>query len=459
VTASGEQHGARRAIRDHCLGPGRAVDGSPRGARYGRLFPQLPPLVSDPEDLFRAGRPGGVCDAPFLPGPGGRPADDAQEAAGWPFFGQLIAHDITADRSPVGLTTDVEALRNRRSPRLDLEMVHAEGPVGSPYLYDVSDGAKFLIGDDGSDLARNSQGTALVGDPRNDVHVFVAQLHLAFLHAHNGLVDRLRDDGVPERDLFEEARSALVWHYQWVVVHDFLTRLVGRDVVDDVLKEPRFFAPPVGEAFIPLEFADAAYRYGHGQIRHRYRLRPDGPEYHLFPDLFGHGPVSAEHRVTWSQIFDMPGSPPAQRAKRLNGGLPASLIALPEAITGEVETADYRSLAVRDLMRGRATALPSGQAVAEVMGVPALTPEQVGVQWGGATPLWLYILKEAEHMGSGDRLGPVGGRIVAEVLIGLLRADRNSFLVADPGWRPTLPAEAEFGLADLLAFATQARER
>jgi hypothetical protein len=450
-------HAALRTVRDHCLAPGRPVDTPPQGARYGRMFPDLPPFVADPETLYRAGAPGGICDASRLfPVKARAASDDAAEAAGWPFFGQFVAHDITADRSKVGLHADLAALRNARSPRLNLESVHAEGPVGSPYLYDTRDGTKLLTSEDGTDLPRNWQGTALVGDPRNDVHRFVAYLHLAFLLAHNRLVDRLREDGTPEADLYEEARRALVWHYQWIVVHDYLPRLVGRELVDELLSDgTRYFSPPPGEAYIPLEFADAAFRYGHGQIRHRYVLRPDGPQYPLFPDLFGHGPIPPEHQVDWAQLFDLPGRPPAQRAKRLDGGLPASLIALPEQVTGEVEVAEYRSLAVRDLTRGQATALPSGEDVARCLGVEPLTPEEVGAEWPHGTPLWLYILKEAQHRASGDRLGAVGGQIVAEVLIGLVRADPGSYLAIDPDWRPSLPSAGDsFGLADLLVLAS-----
>lgn len=141
--------------------------------------------------------------------------------------------------------------------------------------------------------------------------------------------------------------------------------------------------------------------------------------------------------------------------KRLDGRLPASLIGLPRQVTGDVGPAEYRSLAVRDLLRGEATALPSGESIAEHLGVPALTREQVGPTWPDGTPLWFYVLKEAEYLGDGDRLGPVGGRIVTEVLLGLMRADPASYLATDPNWRPTLPfAGTTFGLADLLTFAT-----
>jgi hypothetical protein len=425
------------------------------GARYGRMFPDLPPLVADISALEAAGDAGGPCDAAAAQLGAGN-CDDAAGAAGWPLFGQLIGHDITADRSPVGPQADVAALRNARSPKLNLEMLYGDGPVGAPYLYDVHDPAKLLTGTDGADLPRNGQGIALIGDPRNDSHILVAHLHLILLRSHNGLVDRLRADGEAEADLFDAARCALTRHYQWIVVHDFLPRLVGSQLVSDVLAHGgRFFSPAPGEAYLPLEFADAAYRYGHSQIRHTYQLQPGGPTLPLFPALVGFSAITPERRVDLGQLFDLPDHAPAQRAKRMDGTLCGSLIRLPGQITGAVNVDAYRSLAVRDLLRGTATSLPSGETVADAMGVTPLDADQVGLSWAAGTPLWFYILKEAQACGGGDQLGPVGGRIVTEVFLGLLRADPSSYLVVNPSWTPTLPGRdaASFDFADLLTFA------
>ncbi|MEV6878683.1 peroxidase family protein [Amycolatopsis sp. NPDC051128] len=417
-----------------------------RPNRYGCMFPGLAPLVTDSRLLARAGGHGGICDAAPVPGPGG---DDAAESAGWPFFGQLIAHDITADRSSLTSGLHRGALRNARAPKLDLEMLYSDGPVGSPFLYEIGDPAKFLLGRPaGCDVPRNQQGVALIGDPRNDSHLFALSLHVAMLRAHNHIVDLLRDDGAT--DVFDQARHLLAWHYQWIVVHDFLPRLVGLPLVEEVLATGgRWFAPPPGQAGIPVEFSHAAFRYGHSQIRHTYRLFRGGPELPLFPDLVGFRPVPAGRRLDLALIFDLPGHPPAQRAKRIDGRLPASLIELPEQITGTVDA--HRSLAVHDLLRGESTGLPSGESVARHLGVTPLTADEHS--WPHGTPLWIYILNEAQRHGGGDRLGPVGGRIVAEVLIGLLRADPASYLSSEPDWRPTLPAAAPaFGLADLLTL-------
>ncbi|EWM18079.1 peroxidase family protein [Kutzneria sp. 744] len=427
-----------------------AMDRPVGPAHYGRMFSGLDPLETDAAQMMREGDSGGICAAPGVSTVHG----DGTEAAGWPFFGQLIAHDLTADRSPVTGGVAPEALHNARRPRLNLEMIYSDGPIGSPFLFDLADPAKFLLSPDGNDVPRNHQGVALIGDPRNDSHLFVLALHLALLRAHNRVVDLLRDRGVSDSAVFDEARLTLSWHYQWVVRHDFLPRLVGAALVDEIVTEGgRWFTPLPGQAFIPLEFSHAAFRYGHGQIRPTYRLVDGGPAVPLFPDLIGFGPLSADRRLDLAQIFDLPGRPPAQRGKRIDGRLAASLIGLPEQLTGAVDADAHRSLAVRDLLRGPITRLPSGEAVAREMGITPLSADEVAHVRPRGTPLWFYILKEAEHRGNGDRLGPVGARIVAEVLIGLLRADPTSYLSVEPNWQPSLPAAGPvFGLADLLAL-------
>jgi hypothetical protein len=154
-------------------------------------------------------------------------SSDANIAAGWPFFGQFIAHDITADRSPIGHCTDPRQIENFRTPRANLEGVDGAGPVGTNYLYEKDDPAKLLLGEGGHDVPRNHEGIALLGDQRNDVHLFMSQMQVAFIRMHNRLVDHLRDAGVAEADVFEGARWATTWHYQWVILHEFLPLLVG----------------------------------------------------------------------------------------------------------------------------------------------------------------------------------------------------------------------------------------
>jgi len=438
-------------VRDHCLAPER-VDAPIYGGRYRPLFEDLPPLRVDESALHALGRPGGPCDL------GVDSADDVDSrvAAVWPFFGQFVAHDITADRSPLVHRSDPARIRNFRIPKANLEGVYGAGPVGSPYLYGKDDPAKLLLSPSGSDVPRNHEGIALIGDPRNDVHLFTSQMVVAFIQLHNRLVDRLRDDGVTDQDVFEEARRAATWHYQHVILREFLPGLIGAPLSAELLdRGPQLYRLD-GDPYIPFEFADAAYRYGHAQIRDRYQVNPGFGPCPVFPDLMGFGPVAPEHTVDWTLQIDVEGHAPAQRAKRIDARLPTPLIALPTQISGSAPGTDYASLANRDLQRGRAVGLASGEAVAHRLGVPALTAEQVGLAehgWAGETPLWFYILKEADVLHDGDQLGPVGGRIVGEVLVGIIDGDPESFRSVEPGWSPTLPARraGAFGLVDILA--------
>jgi len=444
----------QRPARDHCMAPGRNIDAPLSGHRYTRMFPDLPHLSIGPEVLHALGRAGGACDTRYS-----TRAESETVAAGWPVFGQFIAHDITADRSPVTHHDDEAFLRNARSARLDLECVYGDGPVGNPFLFSRKDPAKMLLGlndrGDGEDLPRNQEGIALVGDPRQDVHLLISQMHVAMLKAHNRLVDRLREDGVSEADLVAEARRALTWHYQWVMLFDFLPATIGEERTRKLLKDgPRFFQP-TGTIAIPFEFADAAYRFGHSQMRQAYRVQRGGDDLTLFPDLIGFRSVTSDRVIDWSLLFDVPGEPLAARSRPIDGCLAEPLLKLPVDITGELDDQDFQSLAVRDLQRGVATGLPSGEAVATLVGEEPLLRDEVGLgefDWSGETPLWYYLLKEAEVREGGERLGPVGSLIVGEVLLAILDGDPESFGSVDRSWQPTLPSRIpdRFGLADLL---------
>ena len=132
---------------------------------------------------------------------------------------------------------DPARLRNARSPQLNLEGLYGDGPVGHPFLYQRNDPAKLLPGADGHDVLRNGEGLAIIGEPRNDSHVLMSQMHLAFIHAHNRFVDRVRFGGTPESDVFESAARELRWHYQTAILQEFLPTLAGADLVRSLLDE------------------------------------------------------------------------------------------------------------------------------------------------------------------------------------------------------------------------------
>ncbi len=481
--------GARTLAPAHAYGarPGHGVINT---RSFTRLFFDLPPFSSQSPKIENAlrelGKPGGLLDAndPLSAGPvqlitnpalSANNPNNPEHTAGTTFFGQFVDHDITFDvGSRLGQPSDPLESTNGRTAALDLDSVYGSGPVGSPHLYDTADRAKLKVESGGlfEDLPRAADMSAFTGDPRNDEHVILAGLHCAFLLFHNHAVDAMRANGVQESAVFDAARRATTWHYQWLLLHEFLPLFVGQGVVDDVLANGRrFYRPKLGEALIPVEFQAACYRFGHSMVRPSYRANlagdAGGPFFGFIFDHSGQGqtdPVDlrggarAPRRfVGWQTFFDF-GDGQVKPNKRIDTKLSTPLFDLPLAAIASHDLPT--ALPQRTLLRHLTWKLPSGQRIARTMGVPALSSDELselksfGVGFERSTPLFYYALKEAELVEQGLRLGPVGGRIVAEVLIGLLQSDPASYLVAQPGWQPTLQNPGGgFRMVDFLRFA------
>jgi hypothetical protein len=385
--------------------------------------------------------------------------------------------------SRLGQPTNPRTAPNARRPFFDLDSVYGDGPAGSPLLYEPLDHAKFRVETGGQfeDLPRDGAGRAIIADPRNDENLIISGLQAAFLLFHNRAVDRVRRDhpSWPGDVVFAEARRLATWHYQWVILHEFLPLIVGPSMLNDVLAQGRrFYTPPIGGAFIPIEF-QIAYRFGHSMVRPSYRANftgNDGGQFFamLFDpaeqgpgepaDLRG-GFRSPRRFIGWQTFFRFPGHEiDVRNNKRIDTKLSTPLFDLPlgAIASGTPPT----SLAERNLLRHLTWRIPSGQAIAAAMGAPALSDADLSElrpihpKFVGSTPLWYYVLKEAEIFEGGAHLGPVGGRIVAEVFLGLLQADPESYLNRQADFMPSFGAvPGTFQMIDLLTFAGVAEKR
>ena len=464
--------------------------------RFTRIFRGLPPCAEPSPSLTGAlmdmGRPGGMMDAndPLSAGPIALITDPSLSAnnpnaampngnAGSTFLGQFVDHDITFDAgSRLGVPTAPQAATNSRLPALDLDSLYGRGPVVDPQFYEPGDRAKFRLESGGlfEDLPRDANGGALIGDPRNDEHVALSGMHAAMLRFHNEVVDRVRagNETEPER-VFARARRIVTAHYHWIVLHELLPSFIGRPMVDDILWRGRRFyrAGDEDQAAMPVEFQGAAYRFGHSMVRPSYRANLKGDRGRPFfgfifdpraegqadPEDLRGGARAARRFVGWQTFFDF-GDGEVKPRKTIDTRISTPLFRLPlGTIAGGTPPT---SLAQRNLLRQVTWGLPSGQRVAHAMGVPELRPgdlaELAGYSLGleRSTPLWYYVLKEAALAAGGQTLGPVGGRIVGEVLIGLMQTDRDGWLHDNPQWRPTLPSRrgrGEFDMVDLLTLA------
>jgi hypothetical protein len=492
---------------------------------FTRMFPDLAPFSQQTNDARKAvqqlAAQGGLLDAhdqltdPVLSitDPGTINRDNPSMTAGMTFFGQFLDHDITFDKRSA-LNAKVDPLRtiNFRTAAFDLDSVYGNGPQGSPQLYDTSSGrikfilqripgaetvsrhnaVRFDVPRDGS-----ANANAIIAESRNDENAVISQMQVAFLSFHNAVTDWLAAQpayqGASADRIFKDARRLVTWHYQWIILHEFLPRTIGPTLLARILRDgPQFYRPqdPAnrfqasnGQSMprIPIEFAAAAYRFGHSQIRPSYRLNfgsTGGTPLFLFlfddaqspaagdPNDLRGGKRAPRRFIDWETFFDF-GDGNVRNNKLIDTHLSSPLMALPGARgpSPGLPSDGLQSLPARTLTRAVNFGIPSGQAIARKLRVPVLTPAQLQelapyaldsrTTMDTSTPLFYYVLKEAEVMASGQRLGPVGGNIVGEVFVGLLREDSGAYLRVQPGWRPTLPTSTpgDFRMTDLLKFA------
>lgn len=452
---------------------------------YGRMFPALP-KASFSSAAIDALSSANIADAETPTPEGEADSEDNNDiSAGYTYFGQFIDHDLTLDDRPNDLTTptEVSALVNLRTPQLDLDSLYGQGPTKSPSLYNA-DAMHLLTGklltgsnDKGSmDLPRTANGQAIIGDPRNDENRIVAGIHSSFIRLHNKFVDAAKraHPRWTAAQVFADAKQQTIWNYQSLIINDFLPQIAGRRAVDSVISPTRAgYRTQLGFynscMQMPVEFSVAAYRFGHSMVRGVYRINPTVNRLPIFSgtfgtpgvDLTGFSASPTNFGIDWSYFVnagrDSKNQP--QPSYKIDSSLTNSLSLLPLPVT----SAGPANLAKRNLLRSVQLGLPSGQAVAQAMGIRPLPDDQIlvgkasgdaadtkslvsiSIDYANNAPLWTYIMAEsmahAYPVANGKvvgpqrapfRLGPVGGRIVTETIIGLMANDATSIVNTNP---------------------------
>jgi hypothetical protein len=390
---------------------------------------------------------------------------------GYTYFSQFVGHDLTHDLTPLnGPYLEPESTRNHRTPYLDLDHLYGGGPEQSPQLYDGEPRAELfkIGGTTPTGYPRDlpvEHGVILIGDgedTRNLDNLILRQLHVLFLKFHNEAVKQLSAksltmtgiENLGPGTVFKRAQRLVRWHYQWIVRHDLLPRILDPSVWN---RQSRIARPtnPKDVFAIPIEFSLAALRFGHSMVRNAYGLNCRRKRVTI-SDLMALGlrpsPIEDDFVIEWGRFFDgLPGSGPVASSSFIDTSIAAPLHDLSPSIIRSSNKMEHSieppRLPVRTLLRGARAQIPSGQEVADALVrqkiiklADCLTSAQltldtcnragrvlreVGLEEN--TPLFYYLLKEAELLGAGLSLGPIGSHIVASVVEGALSADPNSY--------------------------------
>lgn len=391
---------------------------------------------------------------------------------GYTYFGQFVGHDLSHDSTPLaGPYAKPELTPNYRTPSFDLDHVYGGGPGQSPFLYEGKPGEEtFRIGVTTPEGYRRDlpveHGMVLMGDlqdTRNLDNLILRQLNAVFLKFHNEAIKQLGShpptvtgiDDLGSGTLFDRAQRLVRWHYQWIIRHDFLPRIVHPEIwTYQEQRIPRHPAP--GESYsVPIEFSLAAYRFGHSMVRNAYRLNCRSKRV-LIAELMALGqkasPIPDDYLLEWGTFFDgLPTSGPAASSSFIDTSISLAMHGLSSSIirlSNPLEPPDPSNLPIRTLLRGARAGLPSGQEVADALfaqgrikSTDRLTTLQltedtcdrsgtvlrsIGLEQN--TPLFYYLLKEAEINAAGVTLGPIGSHIVSEVIQGALEADTDGYM-------------------------------
>ena len=410
------------------------------GKAYGRLFPELKPLIVSDKHLKELTE--SMIDYDW------KCQDSKVVSNGLAIFGQFLAHDMTFEvTSKFRGYNQADTFVNDRTLRLDLDCLY--GQWSQDFLYNKNDRNKLLLGeeyqDNGNtwlDLQRNAQEKAIIPDARNDENIIVSQMQVLFILFHNQIVEKVRQE-CGAKEVFKEARQQVIWYYHWLILHDYLYKITDWTVFEDILCHgPKYFCNPV---FLPLEFTGAAFRTGHSQTRENNRINSDTEK-----NLFELGAFQKmEEYLDWRYLFDF-GDGNVQYARLIDTKIGKIFHDIPF-----IKSADKfeRSLPYRNMKRGVVYRLPSGEDVARRMCEQPIEVNET--QHLDGTPLWYYILKEAEVLGhEGEHLGPVGSRLVLECFLGILNHDQYSFQVLHPKWKPEIGRnEGQFDFVDMVQYA------
>ncbi|QYE37061.1 hypothetical protein KZX46_21930 (plasmid) [Polymorphobacter sp. PAMC 29334] len=424
----------------------------------------------------------------YLTRPGkGTMYDEGAEPSDLPvsitFIGQFIDHDLTKNATNLVSDESSVIVTDVASPFIDLDSVYGprtdddgSGGMVSPMSHGKFVLTKLDASNNAYDVQRDGSGGAMIEDGRNDENQLILQVHLLLMRVHNLLV---KDLGMSK----SQAQRETVFNWQSVVLNDHqesvLDATVRQHVLTDLENEVKHpgsvhrlkYRPSNKSLKMPHEFA-IAFRYGHSQLRNGYFVGPNrsfplfdnldaGP---AFKDLRGSRALTPDRAIDWP--FFITPADDQRRSNLLDTHITSAVFDLPESAVPDTPTKFLGNLPQRNLIRSREIGLTSGEKLFDFyFGAHAegkLTPDQVEPDasfqplfhfaGGFHTPLWYYVLKEAELAG-GKRLGKLGSRLVGEVVGGAVYYNPVAY-VHEHSWKSVISHSRVVKMKDLVDFVT-----
>lgn len=398
--------------------------------------------------------------------------DPSPTPTGFTYLGQFIDHEIThmvhLTEPPEAMPLPLEKLQQRRNCAFDLDSLYGQGLGDAlvPYTDDGSFHSEFMRDGKLYDLPRGAGASgyeARIAEYHNDENFIVAQMQVLFMNAHNRLMQRYAADIADVEQRFMQARRELALMLQGLVIHEFLPQFLDHDVyraffgTDAIADLPLLEPITPQNAGIPVEFAGAAYRFGHSLVRGSYPLN----DLHHFPvnlrALFGltgkgglrdlktgeRGTDLGQYAIDWKYYFPM-GYADFSNALTIKPKIADQLRDLVNEAPG------HQDLLLRNLLRGQELGLPGAQQIGEwllatqrdycrhmnfgLLREAELLSHDLGPVLRdqgivGQVPLWLYVVMEPGFNDSGHaRLGKLGSLILAETFRMLVRCSSPSLL-------------------------------
>lgn len=351
-------------------------------------------------------------------------------SVGYLFFSQLLTNDITH--------VSVSSL----IPTFNLSSIYEDKLDNS-----IFNTQRLFITKNNIDIYRDHLNNPFIPDIRNDFNIILSQTHLIFQLLHNKLMKNSIDKNIINK--FNKVKKEVIYTYQWIIVYDFLYKLVDNSILDSIFEnKSKYYHSEDMEECIPLEFIMLLKSLNNMLLPNVIKLNETSilNESDLYSYKYNY---CIDDPINWSCLFEVDELNPPYYSKKINTNIIEDLNYTYNIYDDSIDKTSYNSVLLNDILFSQYNELPCGQHIAHMFNIPPIDKsifndnvlEDLGMV--EKTPFLIYVLKEADIFKRGKQLTGIGGIIIAEVILSILFDDKNSFFNEPNGWKPSIPSKVE----------------